>query len=188
MAEPGKGAQEEEVERRAVELAEIRAGVKLRPDRRVVLTVKDLAPAEPAAGSAAGGAAGEETHAAADETPAAAGESSSSSAQSEGASTDAGAEKEAAPETNFHVQLELPDGSDYARNKSCVLEIPGHPSVQGKTNESGELTLSVPNVTVEGATLRVLDDGGAEIASWPVTLRAADDAAKDAQPDAGSAA
>src|SRR5262249_58133747 len=97
---------------------------------------------------------------------AAAGESASSSKQGEGTSSAAGGEKEAAPETNFHVQLELPDGSDYARNKSCVLEIPGHPSVQGTTDESGELRLSIPNVTVDGATLRVLDESGAEIASW----------------------
>ena len=182
MAEPG---QKEDVERRAVDLAEVKAGVKLPSDRRVVLTVKDFSSADSAAGSAAGAATG------AEETRPAAGESSSSSKQGEGASTQdaaAGGEKgenDAAAETNFQVQIELPDGSDYARSKPCVLEIPGHPSVQGKTDESGELKLSVPNVTVEGATLRVLDDSGGEIASWPVTLRAADDAA---QPDAGSPA
>jgi len=183
MAEPGKGAQEEEVERRTVELAEIRAGVKLRPDRRVVLTVNDPAASESAAGAAEGTGAKEDQKAA--------GESSSAGTPGEEKAADASekaAEKEAAPETNFHVQLELPDGSDYAKNKSCVLEIPGHPSVEGKSNESGELTLSVPNLTVEGATLRVLDEGGAEIASWPLTLRAADEAGNGAQSDAGSAA
>jgi hypothetical protein len=72
---------------------------------------------------------------------------------------------------NFNVQLELPDGSDYARNKPCVLEIPGQSSVEGTTNERGELWLWVPNVTAESATLRLLD-GGAELAHWTVMLSA----------------
>jgi hypothetical protein len=72
---------------------------------------------------------------------------------------------------NFNVQLELPDGSDYARNKKCVLEIPGQSAVEGTTNDSGELWLWVPNVAAESATLRLLD-GGSELATWEVTLHA----------------
>jgi hypothetical protein len=70
---------------------------------------------------------------------------------------------------NFNVQLELPDGSDYARNKSCVLEIPGQDAVRGTTNEQGELWLWLPNVSAENATLRLLD-GGRELASWTVGI------------------
>jgi|SRR5215468_6058297 len=191
MAEPG---QQEDVERRAVDLAEVKAGVRLPSDRRVVLTVKDLASSESALGAAGEKSAKENQEnasgASSSETPgegkaAEAGEKAADTGEKAADAGEKAAEQEATPETNFHVQLELPDGSDYAKNKSCVLEIPGHPSVEGKTDESGELTLSVPNVTAEGATLRVLDDGGAEIASWPVTLRAADEAA---QSDAGSEA
>jgi hypothetical protein len=148
MAESATGSQD--VEHKVVALAEAKAGVTLRTDRRAVLTVKDL------------GVAPEPERAAA-------GESSQPVAPQETA-----AAPEEAPPPNFHVQLELPDGSDYARNKSCILEIPGHPSLKGTTNESGELVLSVPNVSAEGAILRVFD-GGAEIATWPVTLRAEED-------------
>jgi hypothetical protein len=148
MAEPSKGAQSEDVEHKVVGLAEAKAGVKLQADRRVVLTVNDLGVAPAAARAATG-------------------ESSHPATSSEGS---AAPEKAEAPEPNFHVQLELPDGSDYARKKACVLEIPGHPSLRGTTNDSGELVLSVPNVSVESALLRLFD-GGAEIAAWPVTLR-----------------
>jgi hypothetical protein len=72
---------------------------------------------------------------------------------------------------NFNVQLELPDGSDYARNKPCVLEIPGQSPVQGTTNECGELWLWLPNLAAEDATLRLMD-GGRELASWKVALGA----------------
>jgi len=70
---------------------------------------------------------------------------------------------------NFNVQLELPDGSDYARNKSCVLEIPGQDAVRGTTNEQGELWLWLPNVSAENAVLRLLDVGR-ELASWSVAI------------------
>ena len=70
---------------------------------------------------------------------------------------------------NFNAQLELPDGSDYARNKSCVLEMPGQEPVKGTTNEAGELWLWLPNVSAESATLRLLD-GSTELASWTVAI------------------
>jgi len=72
---------------------------------------------------------------------------------------------------NFNVRLELPDGSDYARNMECVLVIPGQAPIRGTTSETGELWLSVPNADAESATLRLLD-GGSELASWQVALRA----------------
>ncbi len=155
MAEPSKGAQGEEVEHKVVGLAEAQSGVKLRTDCSVVLTVKDL------------GVAPEPDRAA-----------SHAVTPGEG-SAPAAPEKAAEPAPNFHVQLELPDGSDYARNKSCVLDIPGHPSLKGTTNDSGELVLSVPNVSVESALLRLFD-GDTEIASWPVTLWAEDGAGTEA--------
>jgi hypothetical protein len=94
---------------------------------------------------------------------------------------------------NFNVQLELPDGSDHAKNKSCVLELPGHAPIEGVTNQWGELWLWVPNVTAEKAVLRLLD-GGRELASWQVAIKAEDGvpagalAVNDAQHDAGTAA
>ena len=72
---------------------------------------------------------------------------------------------------NFNAQIELPDGSDYARNKPCVLEIPGQEPVQGTTNQCGELWLWLPNTAAETATLRLLD-GGSELARWTVEIHA----------------
>ena len=185
MAAPGEGASSENVERKTIGLAEAKAGVKLRPDRRVVLTVKDLTAG--AGDETAGGAPG--ARGSGEPGSAASGDAKSPAEPADASSSPPAAEEAGKPAANFHVQIELPDGSDYARNKACVLEIPGHPPVEGTTNDSGELVLSVPNVTAESATLRVLD-GGTEIATWAVTLRAEDGegAVDDAQPEARSIA
>ncbi|SRR6266446_5230925 len=154
-------------EHRVVALAEARSGVRLPADREVVLTVKDL-------GTAPEAERGESRSA----KP---GKGSAPADPAGRADPEQTAETERAAEAqpNFHVQLELPDGSDYARNKPCMLEIPGHPPVEGTTNDAGELVLSTPNVSTDNATLRLFDGGGVEIASWPVTLRADDDPGAD---------
>ena len=57
-------------------------------------------------------------------------------------------------------------GLDQQAAEPGVDRQPEHPPAR-----PGELVLSVPNVSVESALLRLFD-GGAEIAAWPVTLRA----------------
>lgn len=162
MAGPGEGSDGAEVERRVVALEQAKAGVRLRADRRVVLAVRDLVRGSESATD--------------DEGPGDARPAAEASAPP--ADADA---RRAAGAPNFHVQVELPDGSDYARNKRCVLEIPGGEPVEGTTNDSGELQLCVPNTDVETATLRVFD-GEAEIAAWQVMLRA-DGSAHEGQPE-----
>ena len=72
---------------------------------------------------------------------------------------------------NLNVRIELPDGSDYARGKPCRLEIPGQPPIDSATDAQGELRIFVPNVAVQGATLRLLD-AGRELARWNVVIDA----------------
>jgi hypothetical protein len=83
--------------------------------------------------------------------------------------SEAASAKATAYVANFNVQVRLPDGSDFARNKACVLEIENQDPVQGTTNDAGELWLWLPNTAAAAATLRVLD-GGQELASWTVEL------------------
>ena len=199
MAGPGAGTDAADVERKVVALKDARAGVRLRPDRRVVLAVKDLVQGSESA-TGAGDDDRPDAGAAKEAAPAQAASPASSSTRSaepapeeeNGKAAEEPAAEASAPPAdadarpaagapNFHVQLELPDGSDYARNKRCVLEIPGGDPVEGTTNESGELQLFVPNLDVESATLRVFD-GEAEIAIWQVMLRA-DASANEGQPE-----
>ena len=72
---------------------------------------------------------------------------------------------------NLNVRIELPDGSDYARGKPCRLEIPGQPPIDSATDAQRELRIFVPNVAVQGATLRLLD-AGRELARWNVVIDA----------------
>ena len=71
---------------------------------------------------------------------------------------------------NFRVHIELPDGSDLARNKRCVLQIPGEPEIHAVTDATGKLLLSLPNRVIEAATLRLFE-GQREIARWTFPIR-----------------
>ena len=71
---------------------------------------------------------------------------------------------------NFNVQLRLPDGSDFARKKDCVVEIPGRDPIEATTNDDGELWLWLGNDAVESATLRLME-GETEVASWEMAIQ-----------------
>src|SRR4051812_38196981 len=75
------------------------------------------------------------------------------------------------PPPNLHVLVELPDGSDYARNRAVALEIPGQSPILAVTNADGELRLSVPNQDAHDATLKLLD-GAREVATWAIAIHA----------------